>query len=759
MFRTLRGPGKDILGIRYRGRRRVFAVVALSLALPLAALAAPAGATTGEHADRASPADEQSLLISADFDGDTPIADARVRVYAGGEELRPSGGADPVTTFDKGTALLQFSSLPEKLRVVVTGGRAQGKTVDGSLTAEVHGAADGTLVYVNPVTTVVDAWENAAPARRTLDRGRRVIEQLLGIPRILDDYDLSATDRWFGGDRFLRWAERQGSVGAGVHDLVRLVEQPGDQRRVFRPPNEPGDTHVAASEGASPPELLNRLERGNPAVAAPGLAAAGQFLNNLIDAANGAAGVTGFHGFFLGAALLVVKGLVGYATAEETATKTLNELSDQIAVFQTKVDDSFLQLRAEQTRRITNLTQTADGYLKEALSFPVDTRPGWTAFNNAKKNFLDTVHTLETSEGAISFLHDALIKKQGERGTPLIPAVRESIKNDRFFTDESSLRLQHFFSYYEWVQVNLAAILSEYYMLGGPCAAQPTTCSNPPEPDLMTATRRVEKIRDNIEEQRQYLPSKQFNRSDRNGLSGVFIDTKFEPRLMWDTDPTFRNSHDIPLDGTFSGCNYEPSYGEPNQYCQLNATKQFGDLSWRVPDVNEVDKKLFTGKHGDATPWLKQHLNVNFDFPGGSAPRELDFRIALWVRDWWTRGHILCGAFGNELCNTTDLDARQLVLTDNRNHGTATFNFTDPERRYVRVADGCPLVPGPDPTGSGLGHLAAAPRCGRPDQSTAGFIFWVHQMNGEDRKQYCGSAWDTSSPPADPPLSRIPALC
>jgi hypothetical protein len=136
------------------------ALVALSLALALAVLAAPAGAANGGQAERASPTDGQFVDIGAYFDGDTPVYGGRVRVYADGKKLNVDG-AGPVTTLPGGEAQLQFDSLPFALRIVVSGGRAGGERVDGSLTTKVRDVTDGEIIHVNPSPPSPTCWRDA----------------------------------------------------------------------------------------------------------------------------------------------------------------------------------------------------------------------------------------------------------------------------------------------------------------------------------------------------------------------------------------------------------------------------------------------------------------------------------------------------------------------------------------------------------------------------------------------------------------------
>ena len=126
-----------------------------------------------------------------------------------------------MVTTPAGIAFLQFSSLPRTLRVVVSDGRAGGAPVPGSLKARVRGVTDGDVVHVNPITTLADVWarKGRGSSHRRL---RNVVERTLGIRRVLDNLDLSVTDRWFNGDRFLRWTLERGSVGAAAGALVRI---------------------------------------------------------------------------------------------------------------------------------------------------------------------------------------------------------------------------------------------------------------------------------------------------------------------------------------------------------------------------------------------------------------------------------------------------------------------------------------------------------------------------------------------------------
>jgi hypothetical protein len=456
--------------MQYRGHTRLSVALALSLGL-VAAFTAPAGAATG-NPGAASRAGEQSLHIWAYFDGDTPVSGGRVRVYAGGRQLRARGFAPgPVRTFPAGMALLRFTSLPSALRIVVSGGRAGGEPVQGSLRTKVRGVTDGDVVHVNPVTTVSHglAHSEDGPGLRA---ARKLTERTLGIRPILDDHELYATDQWFEGDVFRRWAMEQGSVGAGARTLVQLIEQPGFDRRRFRP-----------EDGGNP--------KGKARAAASGKAIAANVINGLLDAVGSAAAVTGPLGFVLGGALVVFKQLISLGLedsgdkkdGDDQLSAQLRGLSAQVAQLQARIDTQFFQLQAKSTReRVTNIQATQDKYLdmlmwagvvEDTKQTPEKRAAARTSLDNSTLQFLRGAQDLQNEERQ---LNQALTDEQTGTiknpvgGPALIPAVRALVGNERFFTNESSEKIRGFFRYYEWAQTNLATVRTEFYLLGGECA-------------------------------------------------------------------------------------------------------------------------------------------------------------------------------------------------------------------------------------------------------------------------------------------------
>jgi hypothetical protein len=628
----------------------VSVVVAVSLALALAVLAAPAAAANSGHADQADPADQKSLLIWAYFDGDTPVSGGRVRVYVGRRELRPNRS---VETLPGGEAVLRFDSLPSALRIVVIGGRAGGEQVQGSLKTKVRGVTDGELVHVNPVTTVSDLLAHAEDGFG-LRHARDLTERTLGIRPFLDNHDLYVTDRWFEGDRFERWALEQGSVEAGARALVRHIERPGFDRRRFRPWDGGGPkTRAAASGGASAGNVLNGL------LATPSGADAADVINGLLDGIAGAAALTGPEGFAVSAAAVFFKKLISLGLedkgdkggGEDPVSAQLRGLSAQVTDLKKFVGERLLRLEIAPTKvYVRDIAATQDKFLfmldcaQDAHNQELPERvrnEALTALPNATKTFLRGAEDLVDHNVEVH-LNAALIDKQigpdptdpnkTLTGDALIPAVRDQIGKERFFTNESSQQIRSFFRYYEWAQTQLATTLTEFYVLGGPCAKSwadlhpgKLLTSNDCKPDRRSAGAVVKDIKDNIAKQRSTLPPKVLD--DR-----VFIDRN--THLMWRLEPTRRMNPEI-LDG---GLHCVTRQGA-DCIAVLDKTATVFDgfdypSAWNIPSAPDY-RALFDGPGGPDEPLARLNsLGVRYQGEPLKAP------AYFWlVGDFYLRKH------------------------------------------------------------------------------------------------------------------------
>lgn len=112
------------------------ALVTVLLAVPAGALAAggtspgPAGITVSRS---------QIVPVWAYVSGDVPVAGARARIVARGGTVRQVNGQLSTPTNRQGVVLLAFARVPRQFTVIVTGGRARGRRLNGSQRTAVAG--------------------------------------------------------------------------------------------------------------------------------------------------------------------------------------------------------------------------------------------------------------------------------------------------------------------------------------------------------------------------------------------------------------------------------------------------------------------------------------------------------------------------------------------------------------------------------------------------------------------------------------------
>ena len=663
-------------------RRLAPVLAALSLGLVPMALAPHAGAATrGPGVSKRT--GEKVLFIWAYFDGNTPVSGGTVRVYADGGKLSGEGRG-PVRTFSQGEAMLQFHSLPSKLRIVVSGGQAAGMRVRGSLNREVRGVTDGDLVQINPVTTVTDMLAHAD--RLGLHRARDLTDRTLGIRPILDNSDLYATDRWFDGRRFERWALKRGSVQAGARALVRLIDRPGFDRRLFRPPDAGGsEARVAA---------------------ACGTATAKDVIGGLADAVASAAGLTGPQGFLVGTAVIFFKQLLGLALpdcdqkapGEDDVSAQLQRLNAQIAELKNHIDDKFLQLQIADTKKAVQKIENAQNYFQNMLKYARDKNDA--DLIQATRKFLNLADELTEAPANLDRdlrdRQDGGTKENPVMGPALIPAVRQNVAKERFFTHASSQTIHGFFNYYEWVQTRLAAVLTEYYALGGGCAVifansdahkQELLTSNDCKPIRLEAKRTLDEIQGNVDAQRAILPPVLDPR--------VAIDRT--TKSMWLTKPEVQGNPGIVV----YGLRVEERLGKGAlRYRLERSTESRDDLTkslgfsgpWHFPTAADY-QGLFAG--GEPLARLNDSLGVRYN----GKPLEGNPAGYLW----------LSGDFYSGIgSRARTLDAVLYKLVPGAKSPPATQRFD--------LASDCDL----------LSHPVVKPRCGDTWNRNvpAAYIFW-----------------------------------
>ncbi len=472
------------------------AALLLGVALVCVGLSAPADA-------RASAAKPTVLAVYGLADDDTPIAEATVRVFAGGPAARGRAGAARSRralaqangrradrTYGSGATLLAFRRLPREFVVEVTGGRADGLSVPGTLRADVRNYRSGKVVYVTPVTTMMAAYRaGVGRGSRTMSQAgaRRRTYRELRIPRWMGHADLSYSDRQFNGDTFLAAARRAGGIDALIRRLLdddRAGRRFGTARPTGRAAQGIGDT---VAQGA-----------------------AGLALNLLFTQAALIAGeVAQRNDLQVPGWLLGLFGLGGGLGDEQIAeTRRLVEaLGKQVTQLQGDVAQAGFSNLVHQTDRTIGQIDYAYSQLALLANMPANdpTKPAFarTIVNYIGTNLQDAPDILNRNLGAQIPLADNLIK-----------SASRTVGQRKFYNRKSAAEVRGIFDYFAAYQVQLAMLLQEFFH------AKPDVYS----PTNVSAN--VARIRANLLSQADSLKP--------DPPENTVIDTK--SREMWVTD-------------------------------------------------------------------------------------------------------------------------------------------------------------------------------------------------------------------------------
>ena len=553
-------------------------------------------------------------------DGDTDAAGATVRVFAGppaarggasrsGRPLAQTNGRRADRTYRSGVALLAFRRLPSEFVVEVTGGRANGRRVPGTLRAPVRGYRSGDVIYVNPVTTMMAAYR-AAVERGSLDEryagARRLAYRELRIPHWMSQADLSYRDRRFDGDTFLGAARRAGGVGALVH---RLLHDDRAGRRFTE--SRRGRSRQAAARaagGVSPPprrEPLGPLPGGGAVLEG----AAGVVMRLLITGAALAAGeVAQRNQIEVPGWLLGLFGL-GDAADEQFAEirRLLTGLSAQVTRLQSDVNLAGFSALVHQTDRTTGQIDYANSQLvllaNTPSGDPTKREFARTIVNYIGTNLLDAPEILNQNLGTRISLADNLIK-----------SASRTLGQRKLFGPKSSAEVRGIYDYFAAYQVQLAMLLQEYYHA---------------KPDVYNATNaaaNLERVRANVVSQADSLKP--------DVPENTVIDTK--NREMWVTDlrdpevPLRRLAY-VAARGGFtwvresrSGCGFGPVNGPIGV-----AGVPFCD--WELPTQDAYERLIDGWSGASPSHWLRKE--------GGFSGRILSaFGYKKWInRDYGIR--------------------------------------------------------------------------------------------------------------------------
>jgi hypothetical protein len=540
----------------------------------------------GSASQQESPA---VLAVWALADGDTPVADGRVRVLAAGRPLRQVAEASE-RTHEEGMALLEFASLPDRFTVEVSGGRVGGRRLRGTLRSEVDGYRSGGVVHVSPVTTLIADHVAAHRARGrpiTTARARREIYRLLRIPRWQDAADLRSSDEFFDGDAYLRAVRAAGGVEALNRALVRQEMRAGDDPRRFRPGGRraraaavdwlallTGDPKVLVKEAFKALALLGAQKIGGLAAEKAGKAALGWVL-----AAFGYGDV------------LKDQDMAEIKLALEALGKQLTAMQGQIqvAAFSTLV---------HQTDRTIGQIDHASSQLALLSKMPAgdSTKRGFTQtiVDYIGANLLDAPSILNQNLGTNVPLADNLIKS----------ASKVVVQRGRFFDTKSSSTVASVYNYFAAYQTKLAVLLTEYFH------AKPEVYS----PTNVAAS--IAALEGNVNAQAGSLKP--------TVPKDTVVDVRH--RTMWTKD--IPGSAEVNLHAIAEI--YQPRRG--HQRFRLTGGAGPRGLqglpfsNWQVPSIGAFEQLIAGWSGGNPAEWLGQKADISkrlLDASGGH----------MWVRD------------------------------------------------------------------------------------------------------------------------------
>lgn len=397
--------------------------------------AAPASAAQRQEA-AAKPG---IIAVWALADGDTPLSGAHVRVVAGDGRVLGAGERTAPT----GTALIETKRLPTTFTVEVTPRTSLG----GSFRAVVHHYASGTVVYVDPVTTlvadVVAAHRHEGQPVSVADAHREVY-RLLGIPDWQNQADLSYSDRYFDGDAYLRDAHHAGGVAALNHALVRDALH--DHHHGF-----PDATEAARAAGI---DWLGLLTNPTKLIAQAFKSLTLYAGQTLATVASHKAGDT-VLGWVLAAFGLGEEELDNQDMEE--VKQALDALGKQLTQLQGRVELAGFSNLVHQTDRSIGEIDHASTDLAYLANTPADdprkAHFAQTLVDYIGAHLLDEPEILNQDLGTAVPLADNLIKS----------ASRVVSTRDRFFDVESSEEVRSVYDYFAAYQAKLALLLTEYY--------------------------------------------------------------------------------------------------------------------------------------------------------------------------------------------------------------------------------------------------------------------------------------------------------
>ncbi|MBV9046680.1 MAG: hypothetical protein JOY58_00325, partial [Solirubrobacterales bacterium] len=411
------------------------------------------------------------LAVWASLDSTHPVSAGALQVYAGtpryergkftfggAEVLRPRRSERTAST---GVALLLMPALPRQFMVDVRGPRAGKGSVGWTLRALVRNYVPGTVVYVNPVTTLVADTVLATGVEGTPARARRAVDRVLKIPQWFDDADLSYSDHYFNAARYLVAARRAGGIAALERQLVARARRGGPSES-FAPSHSPASPRLVGVPDKRVAGAASSIAGLFAASAADGKSdlVKTAFKALAIQAGKSLAGVAAQKAGI--AALGWLLAAFGYADVlkdpEVLAIRdTVDALGRQLTELQGQVALGGFTTLIHQTDITIGSIDHARSQLALLAKLPTKD-PTKAAFTQTIVSYIalklvDAPEILNQSLGAKLPVADNLIKA----------ASRAVAERSRFFDSRTSALVTSVYDYFATYQVQLAMLLQELY--------------------------------------------------------------------------------------------------------------------------------------------------------------------------------------------------------------------------------------------------------------------------------------------------------
>ena len=338
------------------------------------------------------------------------VEGARVSVIsAAGETLALKEHA----TGSGGEFKVEVAGLPEKYTVVVTGGKSDGRPLDGDLKAMATSADATGVVHVTPVSSLAAEYAAAKPG---LSSGEALakVKAALGIPAATDTRSwMSSTEPHFDSSRYMVAAARAGGL----------------------------DEHEAA--------LVSRLDGAK----AGSLTFSGSVADELVmEAVKGAAGTAGEA---LAGWVLRKAGLPDQSSNLDGVKRQLDELQSELKAMSQEIQQVHLALLTSEIQHRDETVRAGTMQVSECATVSVDQGTVATAIDNGK-----ALRAQAEAQPFSAVLTDNNVTNQSGGG--LLREYRKAQLAKAYWTQPDVDGIKGQFDYYRSLQLCEYLLIAEY---------------------------------------------------------------------------------------------------------------------------------------------------------------------------------------------------------------------------------------------------------------------------------------------------------